>query len=133
MFERIRRTVSKPATAGRWDPDQALEPEVEADQEPRVENTVPASPPTETHKFDSSGVEYQRTLVQTAIDQGGKLYNHEMSLPWLRTILAGLEGREVRPEDAWDAESIDMPESPVPPTYYKLFPAEREPEPGHFR
>ncbi len=134
MIEGIRRIGKRPTWGGnRWDADQELEPEAEADFESPDENTVLVSPMRAVPTFISSssgGVEYQRNLVRAAIEQGGKLHNHEISIPWLKTILAGLEGRAVEPDEMWGEietpDPLEPPKGPEPPSYYDLFPDEKE-------
>jgi hypothetical protein len=132
MMEGIRRFGRGSMRGGdRWDIDQELEPESEADFEFPGEKKVLVSQAKLLPRFTSShssGVEYQRNLVLTALDQGGKFGSHRISLPWLRMILAGLEGRNISPEAVW--EGVEMPD-PVQPrgqstSYYDLFPVEGE-------
>jgi hypothetical protein len=134
MIGGIKRIVKSPGRGGDpWDADQELKPEVEADFEFSVENTVLVSPTRVAHWYTynyPSEVEYQRNLVRTAIGQGGKFHDHEMPLPWLRMILAGLEGRSIEPDQVWGEnqtpDPMEPPKGPAPQSYYDLFPAERE-------
>jgi hypothetical protein len=129
-MESIRRAVMSPiGEKDPWDADQELEPEAEVDFELEGEDTMVVSPTMVPH-CSTSSVEYQANLVRAAIENGGKFQNHEIPLPWLRRILAGLEGREVGPEEVWREDDptspFKPPAGPEPPSFQELFPAERD-------
>jgi hypothetical protein len=134
MIDGLKRIVRSPAGGGDpWDADRELEPEAEVDFEIPGENTVLVSQAQAFHRYDptdSSAVEYQRNLVLAAIEQGGKFNDHQIPIPWLRTILAGLEGRDVEPDEVWKdpgtPEPLEPPRGPEPPSFYEFFPVERE-------
>lgn len=131
----IRRVIRNPGWGGDpWDMNRELEPE--AASELPGEDTIAISPTRASPEPISNGAEYQRNLVRAAIEQGGRLGDQEIPLYWLKTILAGLEGRVVEPGEAWGSierpDPLESPNGPEPPSYYDLFPAEREPEHASF-
>jgi hypothetical protein len=133
MMESIKRAVLSPiGDKDLWDAESQLEPEAEADFEFDGEDTTLVTPTvTSVYTHNStSGVEYQASLVRAAIEQGGRFHDHQIPLPWLRRILAGLEGREVGPEEVWREDDptapAPPPAGPQPPSFHELFPAERD-------
>ena len=78
---------------------------------------------------DPSTPDYYKSLVQTAIENGGKHGYHSISVPWLRMILAGLESRQIEPEVMWygieAGETKGEPITEIPP-YENLFQVSRD-------
>jgi len=76
-----------------------------------------------------SAAEYYKILVKTAIAHGGRHGDHQIPVPWLRMILAGLEFRHIEPEAAWYGFEAGVEEAPLAeiPSYDRLFPSAREP------
>jgi hypothetical protein len=136
MIDGIRRRFAESIDKDPWDTELELEPEVEA-EETEV-SAIPTdtavilaatrmSTPSASNDFDSG--EYYKSIVKTAIQNGGKYGEHQIPVPWLRMILAGLEWRHVDPEMMWygveagDSGSEGLPEIP---SYSDLFPSERD-------
>ena len=85
------------------------------------------TPPSATNDVDSG--EYFKNILKTAIQNGGKYGGHEIPVPWLRMILAGLEWRHIDPETMWYGVEAGAPgEPPMPemPEFDVLFPSEKE-------
>jgi hypothetical protein len=98
----------------RWDADQDLQAEAEPEQviELPAEDTVLlaniASPPGFSPDDLDQGDYYTR-VIKTAIENGGKYMGHQIPVPWLRMILAGLEHRQAGPDTLW----YDLDEGPA--------------------
>lgn len=132
MIEGIRRMVSSSGGGDPWDADRELEPEVKVDFEFPVENTIMVSPIRKVHSFSPKTlgeVEFQKKLVQSALEHGGRFDSYAISISWLRMIMAGLEGRPIEPEEAWrDVEAPDPDDflQNLESSYQKLFPASKD-------
>jgi len=129
MIDGIRRRLTKSIEGDAWDADKELEPEVEESSEllpdtAEVESAriLPAYSPG-----DGNLAEYYKSIVKTAIDNDGKYGDHQISVPWLRMILAGLEYRPIEPEMTWYGVETDALANHPPeiPSYDDLFPSER--------
>ena len=104
MIYGIRRRLRKTSTSDSRDPDQELEPET-------AENAIlPVDGEANSVLAYASGLyvpgrtstpDYYRTLVRTAIENGGRHGDHSISVPWLRMILAGLESKRIEPKMIW--------------------------------
>ena len=131
MIDGLKRRFAK-SIDDPWDADQELEPEVEEASELPTDTAVllaatQATVPTRSNEIDTT--EYYQGLVRTAIENGGKYNGHQIPIPWLRMILAGLESRHVDPEMMWyDADAASLGDAPLPeiPSYEDLFPSERD-------
>lgn len=135
MIEGLRRRFAKSVDRDPWDANQELEPELETDEDEVPElsadaatifaSTLAASP-APTNDVDS--VEYYKDLVRTAIENGGKYGDHQIPIPWLRMILAGLEWKRIDPEMMWygvEAGGQGGESLPEIPSYGDLFPSDR--------
>lgn len=73
--------------------------------------------------YDTDMVQMQVELVKAAIAQGGRFGDHEIPMPWLRMMLAGLEGRPMDQDAAWEGIAAPPRKDPVEesPTYQELF------------
>jgi hypothetical protein len=129
MIDGIRRRLRGSTTVDQWDADRFLNPE-------REETTVlPTAAPVMVvanrgsgyyAPDDASTPDYFKSIVRTALENGGKYGGHRIPVPWLRMILAGLESRHIDPEmlwymtEPWDGagESLDGI-----PSYSDLFPS----------
>jgi hypothetical protein len=129
MIEGLRRrlgTIDKDL----WDANLELEPETEDSAELSSETNVPVrdlnTPPEGSN--DTSTAEYYKCLVNAAIENGGRLGDHQISIPWLRMILAGLEFRRVEPEMMWYGVESGPQEAPFAdiPSFDRLFPSEKD-------
>jgi hypothetical protein len=127
MIDGIRRKL-KSNDEDLWDANVDLQPEAEETIELPADNAVLLAASRLKGEFspDANGTDYYTGLVQAAIDHGGRYGGHQISLPWLRTILAGLEWRNIEPETAWDGVDAPMPSEPVAqgPPFNDLFPSE---------
>ncbi len=134
MIDGIRRRFAKSIDSDPWDVEQQLAPEAEAEEttELPTDNAVilaatKAASHSATNDVDSG--EYYKDIVRTAIANGGKYGDHQIPLPWLRMILAGLEWRRIDPEMMWyGVEASGADDGPLPeiPNYEDLFPADRD-------
>jgi hypothetical protein len=113
-----------------WDANQDFGPEAESESPTDGDALSPES--RETSQPGSKVVnaaEYYKVLVRTAIENGGKHGDHQIRIPWLRMILAGLEFRRVDPEMMWygvDAGASDEVPLGDIPAYDDLFPSARQ-------
>ena len=113
-----------------WDANQDFGLEAEDDSPTDGEATFLET--GETNLSDSNEVnaaEYYKMLVRAAIEHGGRHGDHQISVPWLRMILAGLEFRRIDPEMMWHGveggASDDAPMAEIP-SYDDLFPSARQ-------
>lgn len=126
MIDGLRRRFSKSAE-DTWNADLELQPEVEATSELPTGTAVllaAQSLATESPSNDVDLKDYYKSLVQTAIQQGGKYHGRQMSVPWLRMILAGLESKPIPPEMMWQGEEPAGPgefDLPKIPSYEDVF------------
>ncbi|MDE1852405.1 MAG: hypothetical protein KGI38_01525 [Thaumarchaeota archaeon] len=126
MIDGLRRRFSK-SVEDAWNADLDLQPEVEATTELPTDTTVLLAAQSfapESRSNDVDMKDYYKSLVQTAIQQGGKYRGRQMSVPWLRMILAGLESKPIPAEMMWQGEEPAEPgESNLPrtPSYEDVF------------
>jgi hypothetical protein len=116
MIGKIRKMLAQPVQAEKdWSLDEPLdlpreaETDLSEDREDRLPSVGPAiQSPIESIKGDAS---YYTDFVQSAIESGGRFGDHSISIRWLRMILAGLQGIELGPADAWrmDDHPVDVP------------------------
>jgi hypothetical protein len=104
MIDGLRRRFRGPTAADRWDADQLLSPGREGT------TALPADAPVLVVANDGSGhyapddastPDYYRSIVRTALANGGRYGGHRIPVPWLQMILAGLESRHIDPEMTW--------------------------------
>jgi hypothetical protein len=125
MMGSIRRKFTKAESKDPWGTDSELESEgaeVEVAADSSVLLSTKAAPSTSpSNDVDMKG--FYKALITTAIQHGGKYQGMEISIPWLRMTLAGLEMRPIPPEMMWEGIHVgifaDLPE------YDKLFPSEK--------
>ena len=134
MMGEIKRKLQSIDDDSLWDADMVLEPEVEATMELPTDGQDMPSASRMTGEFspNNSTSDYYAGVVRAAIEQGGRYGDHQISLPWLRKILAGLEWRNVETETLW--EGVDglgptVHDAKIP-VYEELFPAGPEPSPS---
>jgi hypothetical protein len=123
VMDSIRRKFSKSAPKDPWATDLSLEPEAEDVSELPGENTVlltKVQPHPLSNDVDMS--EYYKGLIWTAINHGGEYNGQQISIPWLRMTLAGLENRPIPPEMMW--EGVEDGATPDMPGFGRLFPVE---------
>jgi hypothetical protein len=131
MIDGIRRKLKSIDYEDQWDANVDLQPEVEETKEIPTENAVLLAASRLRGEFspDANGTDYYTGLIRAAIEHGGRYGGHQISLPWLRMILAGLEWRNIEPETAWDGVDATMLSKPVAqdPRFNDLFPSEGTP------
>ncbi len=138
MIDGIRRRLTKSTDSDPWDADQELN--LDFSQEVEVEEAselptdaavlVAAQDSVElgaTNDVDPS--DFYKNLIGAAIQNGGKFGDHQISIPWLRMVLAGLDSRRIESESMWYGyEPGSSPTEPLPetPSYDDLFPSDRD-------
>ena len=127
MIDRIRRRFARSIDQDPWDTEQEFEPEAEAEETEasRLSADTHTAPPSITNDVNSG--EYHRSIVKTAIENGGRYGGHQIPVPWLRMILAGLEWRYIDPETMWygfEASALSGESRLEIPSYEDLFPTE---------
>ena len=125
MMDSIRRRLYKSPAKDLWSTDLTLEPEISEVSELRLDNTVLLAASNVKPGPQSNDVElkgYYRGLILAAIRQGGNYRGQQISVPWLRMTLAGLEMRPIPPEMMWEGEPEGLPTDMH--DYERLFPEE---------
>jgi hypothetical protein len=113
-----------------WDMNQELQPGNGERTELQTDTAVLLAATHVANGISSSDLnmkDYYRSVVQSAISQGGMFRGQQMSIPWLRMTLAGLEMRSISPEVIWEGEQTNpngtLPEMPL---CEDLFPSESD-------
>lgn len=131
MIDGIRRRFTNSIAEDTWDADKALQSEEAAQALPTDTAVLLAARQVSPGYSPGDGdpTEYYKSIVKTAIENGGEYRNHRIPVPWLRMILAGLESRPIDPDKMWYQVDSESPGDPLPeiPSYEVLFPTEREP------
>ncbi len=124
-MDSLKRRFSKNGGRDPWATDLSLEPEISEVSELRLDNTALLAA-TKVHSHPTSNVvdlrDYYRGVILAAIEHGGDYHGQQISIPWLRMTLAGLEMRPIPPEMMWEGEQAAEAELP---DYHNLFPSER--------
>ena len=132
MIGGITRRLGRGAVGGLWGTDDELNPEIKEDAEPLGDIAVLVSPTQAMGKYapdDHSTPDYYKSLVRTAIKNGGRHGGHSISIPWLRMILAGLESKQIELEMMWyGTEAGEIEGAPMGeiPSYEDLFQSGRD-------
>lgn len=125
MIDGIRRKLTS-IDDSLWDANLDLQPEVESIEIPTDSSDLMiASRVVGEFSPDANKLDYYTGLVRAALAQGGKYGDHQISVPWLRNILAGLEWRNIEPEKLWEGvetSGLNAPGAQIP-IYDKLFPS----------
>jgi hypothetical protein len=130
MIEGIRRRLGRSINQDPWDADQELVPEVEGNTKLPTDTAVPVAARQENGEFspqDEETQDYYKNLVSTAIQNGGWLEGHQIPIPWLRMILAGLEMKHIEPEMMWYGVEVGSAGGEFLsriPSYHALFPSD---------
>ena len=129
MIDGIRRRLGKSTGGDPWNAEQDLKPETQEVGEPptNTEVLLAASPAMGEFMPTDENTDFYKSLICTAIENGGRLGGHQIPIPWLRMILAGLEMRPIEPEVMWygvEAERSGRNPAPAVPSYQDLFPGE---------
>lgn len=134
LIDGIRRRF-KSMDQNAWDPDQELKPELDVTAGLPSHTAVLVSATPTAGRFspkDENTPDYYKSLVATAIQNGGWHGGHRIPVPWLRMILAGLELKHIEPEMMWYGVEAGPPSGDsldVPP-YNDLFPSDRDTSKG---
>jgi len=138
MIDGIRRRFGRSIDKNHWNADEEPRPGLEDGTElpPDTAVLVAATDAAEAtgavgeySPADENTPDYYKSLVATAIENGGKHGDHQISIPWLRMILAGLEYKRIEPDMMWyGVEAASAGEVPLPeiPSYSDLFLTERD-------
>jgi hypothetical protein len=134
MIGGIRRKLTSIDDDSLWDADLDLQPEVDERTELPTDSTDLLSASRLTGEFspNTNMPDYYAGVVRAAIAQGGRYGDHQIPLPWLKKILAGLEWRNIESETLWegvDASSPSVPNARIP-VYDELFPSGPETSPS---
>ena len=118
MIDGVRRRLGKAGAREPWAADEELKLEAGKDTEPRRDTAVAEAANQASGRYtpnDSGTPDYYKSLVQTAIENGGRHGYHSISISWLRMILAGLELKRIEPEMMWyGIETGKTGEGPMP-------------------
>ncbi len=131
MIDGIIRRLTKSVERDPWNADLELEPDDDQAAELQIETEVLQPPMQVSGEYraeSTDNTDYYKCILKTAIENGGKYGDHEIPIPWLRMILAGLEMRHVDPEAVWygmEETSQTVGVGPEIPTYGDLFATER--------
>jgi len=132
MMDGIRRRLGKTAAGDSWSVDEGLKPEIENNAKLSGETEVSDAPIQASGQYapdDPSTPDYYKSLVRTAIKNGGRHGDHTIPIPWLRMILAGLESKQIKPETMWyGIEAGEIGREPMPeiPPYEDFFQSSRD-------
>ncbi|HYB07054.1 MAG TPA: hypothetical protein VEB87_02735 [Nitrososphaerales archaeon] len=130
MIDGIKRRLGKSIGRDPWDADRELQPEeVGEASEPTDETILVPATLIEAKSNDLNTLDHYRSLVRTAIANDGRYADHQIPVPWLRMILAGLELRHIDPEKAWEGFAGAAPSNILVhtiPKYDDLFPSRRD-------
>jgi hypothetical protein len=125
MMDGIRRKLTS-GDGSLWDANLDLQPEVESTEFPTDSSDLLGAPRVVGEFSPSAGKsDYYTGLVRAALAQGGRHGDLQISIPWLRNILAGLEWRKIEPEKLWEGvetSGLNAPSTQIP-IYEKLFPS----------
>jgi hypothetical protein len=131
MIYGIRRRLGKTDVGEHWGADDGPKPEMGDDSEQPGDTAALAANQASGQYApdDPSTPDYYKSLVQTAIENGGRHGYHSISIPWLRMILAGLESKHIEPGMMWygieAGEARGEPITEIPP-YEDLFQSSRD-------
>jgi hypothetical protein len=125
MIDGLRRRLTESIDRDNWDANQELQPEREDTSGLPTDKAVLLAGTKVTTEPTSNEVnlqDYYRDLIMTAIEQGGSYRGQQMSVPWLRMTLAGLESRPISPEVIWEGAARSAPDQLAEiPSYDDLF------------
>ncbi len=132
MIGGIRRKFGRSIEKDPWDANQDFRPVKEESSELPTDTAVLVAASDAVGRFspgDVNSQDYYKSVVIDAIRNGGKHGDHQIPVPWLRMILAGLEYRRIEPEMMWYGAEAENPAGeslPEIPSYEDLFPSERD-------
>jgi hypothetical protein len=131
MIDGIRRRFTRSIEKDPWSTVQEFEPAVEEASGLQTDTAVLLAAAQTTSGFypgDVDPADYYISIVKTAIGNGGRYGDHQIPVPWLRMILAGLESRYVEADALWYEADAESPVNRIPeiPPYEDLFPSSRD-------
>jgi hypothetical protein len=127
MIDGLRQKLAR-STKDQWDADQELDSEPEADemkdilaQTTDLLGTRVSERTAQTNDVNSA--DYYIGIVRNAIEHGGRFNGHQIPVPWLRMIEAGLEYRRIDPEMMWEGVESELGQTKQVPAYDDMFPS----------
>jgi len=128
MIDSLRQRLAKSMAKDPWNADQELasEPEVEELTELPTKKSVMLAATVSSHAAPTNDVDssdYYMGIVRNAIEHGGRYNGHQIPVPWLRMIEAGLEYRRIDPEMMWEGVEADLGGRAKIPAYNDMFPS----------
>ena len=127
LRQKLARTMTKDDP---WDADQELAQESEFEELtelPTDKSVIMAAtdavPGPASHDLNTA--DYYKSIVKAAIEHGGRYNGHQIPVPWLRMVQAGLEYHRIETEQMWEEfEPESKAEGPLEsaPSYGDLFP-----------
>ena len=131
MIDGIKRRLGKTAAGEAWGADGGLKPQIDESTELRGDGEVSELAVEVSGQYvpDDPSTDFYKSLVRTAIENGGRHSGHSISIPWLRMILAGLESKPIEPEMMWygiEAGEVRREPTPEVPSYEDLFLSSRD-------
>ena len=84
-----------------WDANQELMPEAESESPSDGNRFADVDEARQPGSNEITAADYYKILLREAIEHGGRCGDHQMSIPWLRMTLAGLEFKRIDPESMW--------------------------------
>jgi hypothetical protein len=127
MISELRRRLVRSDGIERWDANQRLDRDLERVTELPEDRAVLPITTSLTFRPSIDNItmtDYCTGLVKAAITQGGAHDQYQMPVPWLRMILAGLEGKPIEPQKMWEgveASSFSGGPNPSLPPYDEVF------------
>jgi hypothetical protein len=108
MIDGLRQKLAKTmAKDDPWDADKELVSESEFEELTELPTdkavimaATDAVLPPASHDLNTS--DYYKSIVKAAIDHGGRYNGHQIPIPWLRMVLAGLEYHKIETEQMWE-------------------------------
>lgn len=126
MIDGLRQRLAKSMAKDPWDADQELDtqPEVEELTELPTERSAMLAATVPGHATnDVNSSDYYMSIVRNAIEHGGRYNGHQIPIPWLRMIEAGLEYRRIDPEMLWEGVDSELGRPAQVPAYDDMFPS----------
>jgi hypothetical protein len=108
MIDGLRQKLAKTmAKDDPWDAEQELVQEsgfeeltdLPTDKAVIAAATDAVLPPA---SHDLNTADYYKSIVKTAIEHGGRYNGHQIPIPWLRMVQAGLEYHKIEAEQMWE-------------------------------
>lgn len=128
MIDGLRQRLVKSIAKDPWDADQEFVPETEIEELTELPTDtaviIAATKVSAPSTNDVKAADYYKEFVKTAMQQGGRFNDHQIPIPWLRMILAGLEYKRIEPETMWEGVEPENHGGQLPetPSYTDLFP-----------